>query len=89
MSKTTSDKTPELKGKQKKIAASKAKKTAIGESTSSPKQKSAEDGLPNYGCCCTCAHFPHKVKHETQPCKVSGNYVARKAKFSCYKCKFG
>ena len=85
MSKITQEKKEaKLKGKQKKIAESKAKKS---EDKSSKKTDAGVKSLPNYGCCCTCAHFPHKVMHETQPCKVSGKYVARKAKFECYKCK--
>lgn len=92
MSKITQEKKEaKLKGKQKKIAKSVAKKAASAdagvEGSSSPSP--SKGTILNYGCCCTCAHFPHKANHETQPCKVSGKYVARKAKFECYKCKFG
>ena len=77
----------ELKGKQKKIAESNAKKEAAKEKQ--PKQKSAISGLKNLGCCCTCKHFPQKLKGETQPCKILKNYTARKAQHpECYKCKF-
>lgn len=83
MSKITQEKKA-LKGKQKKIADANAKKSE----KSQPKQKKAIDGIKNIGCCCTCKNFPMKIKHETQPCKVAGKYVARKAKMPCYKCKF-
>ena len=74
----------ELKGKQKKIAKSEAAKTEDKQ----PKQKTAISGIPNINKCCTCKHFPVKLHGETQPCKISGKYVARKAEFPCYKCKF-
>ena len=82
----TSQKNKELKGKQKKIAESEAKKaeTAAVSEVEQPKKKS---GILNYGCCCSCSHFPKKLHGETQPCAIAHKYVARKAKFDCYKCK--
>lgn len=86
MSKITQEKKA-LKGKQKKIADAQAKKEADG-SVKKTKQKTSVEGMKNVGCCCTCKHFPHKSHGETMPCQISGKYVARKAKFNCYKCKF-
>lgn len=88
MSKITQEKKA-LKGKQKKIADSQAKKDASAEvDAKKTKQKTSLEGMKNIGCCCTCKHFPHKSHGETMPCQVSGKYVARKAKLDCYKCKF-
>lgn len=78
----------ELKGKQKKIAESEARKAESGEIKAAV--KSAPSAIPNYGCCCTCKHFPGKLNGVTQPCKIAGKYVARKLDGqSCYKCKIG
>lgn len=72
-----------LKGKALKTAQAKKVKKE-------PKQKDAKSGIPNFGKCVTCAHFPHKFRGETQKCKVLGAYVPRKAEHpECYKCKLG
>jgi len=77
-----------LKGKQKKIAASKKSK-AEAEPTEGPRQKTTLSGLKNIGKCVTCVNFPHKVSGCVQPCPILKAYVARKAEHpECYKCKF-
>lgn len=70
-----------------KITTEKKEKKAKAEKKA-PKQKTAVSGIPNLNKCCTCRHFPGKIKGKTQHCKISGKYVARKAEFPCYKCKF-
>ena len=78
--------TKELKGKQAKIAKSKAAKKERTDAESTEEKTSGK--CMNYGKCCTCTHYPYHKRGEAQPCKVSKKYVARKAEHpECYKCK--
>ena len=88
MSKITQEKKEsKLKGKQAKIAKSKAVKKERTETESTETKTSGQ--CMNYGKCCTCMHYPYHKNGEAQPCKVSKKYVARKAEHpECYKCKF-
>ena len=88
MSKITQEKKEiKLKGKQAKIAKSKAAKKERTETESIETNSSGK--CMNYGKCCTCTHYPYHKNGEAQPCKVSKKYVARKAEHpECYKCKF-
>lgn len=90
--KEDNSKNSEVKGKQAKIKKSNAKKAAeaavFPDTAEAPKAKGE---IRNYGCCCTCSHYPSKINGVTQPCKTTGNYVARKNKVcpaNAYKCKF-
>ena len=88
MSKITQEKKEsKLKGKQAKIAKSKAAKKERTDAESTETKTSGK--CINYGKCCTCTHYPYHKNGEAQPCKVSKKYVARKAEHpGCYKCKF-
>ena len=83
MSKISRDnKKAAAKGKQAKIAKSKAKKAEAPV-----EETPAKPSIPNYGKCCTCksyCRFPEGVGHM---CKTNKKPCARKSTCNSYKCK--
>lgn len=71
------------KGKQAKIAKSKAKKAeTLAQEPETPKTSK----IPNHGFCCTCKNYKRE-NGMPLPCPKTGKYTARKATCNSYAYK--